>query len=313
MFGGGPVGRGCSLSAGWGGEAKLLVEAGLSGSTALPGASLCCSIGSGCPCPATVHETLATALAQDRADRGVWRTLSPQQQALLVLAHLHDNVTYAALARGFGIGVATVYRYIVEACRVLTAMAPTLDDALDQARSKAYLVLDGTVRETGRVRTTPWGADRGYYSGKTHRHGMNMQVITDALGRLVWCSPALPGGWHDVRCAKTHDIPNALAPLTAQGLQVLVDKGYIGIGAGINTPLRAGRRNRSTGRFESKSLSENERAVNAAHSKNRAPGERGNAQLKCWRVLRRYRGCPRRLTTIVASVWMLITAGQSAK
>ena len=101
MFGGGPVGRGCSLSAGWGGEAKLLVEAGLSGSTALPGASLCCSIGSGCPCPATVHETLATALAQDRADRGVWRTLSPQQQALLVLAHLHDNVTYAALARGF--------------------------------------------------------------------------------------------------------------------------------------------------------------------------------------------------------------------
>ncbi len=60
---------------------------------------------------------LTTALAQDRAERGVWRKLSPQQQALFVLAHLHDNVTYTALARGFGIGVATVYRYVVEACR----------------------------------------------------------------------------------------------------------------------------------------------------------------------------------------------------
>lgn len=260
-----------------------------------------------------VHDMLTTALAQDRARRGVWRKLTPARQALLVLAHLHDNVTYTALARGFGIGVATVYRYVVEACEVLAAMAPTLDDALGEARSKAYLVLDGTVVETDRVRTRPRGADRGYYSGKIHRHGMNVQVITDALGRLVWCSPALPGGWHDIRCAKHHGIPHVLQGLTAAGLRVLADKGYTGIGAGIATPIRAGRRNPTTGLFEAKTLSGNERAVNAAHAKCRAPGERGNAQLKCWRVLRRYRGCPHRLTTIVTAVWILITADQSTK
>ncbi|WP_407568329.1 transposase family protein [Arsenicicoccus dermatophilus] len=75
-------------------------------------------------------------------------------------------------------------------------------------------------------------------------------------------------------------------------MTVMADKGYTSIGAGIWTPIRASRRNPTTGWSESKPLSRDERAVNAAHAKNRAPGERGNAQLKTWRVLRRYHGCP---------------------
>jgi DDE superfamily endonuclease len=37
------------------------------------------------------------------------------------------------------------------------------------------------------------GRDRAFYSGKHKRHGVNVQVLADPAGRLVWASPALPG------------------------------------------------------------------------------------------------------------------------
>ena len=50
-----------------------------------------------------------------------WRRLSPGRQALLVLAYVRKNQTYSALAAGFGVGVATVCRYVHEALAVLAA------------------------------------------------------------------------------------------------------------------------------------------------------------------------------------------------
>ncbi|WP_407568330.1 transposase family protein (plasmid) [Arsenicicoccus dermatophilus] len=78
--------------------------------------------------------------------------------------------------------------------------------------------------------------------------------------------------------------------MTAEGVLVLADKGYTGIGAGVTTPVRAVRRRPGTGLFERRDLSVNERAVNASQARLRARGERANAQLKTWRVLRRYHG-----------------------
>jgi len=49
-----------------------------------------------------------------------------------------------------------------------------------------------------------------YHSGKHRRHGMNVQVIADAAGRLVWASAALPGSAHDLTAARTHGIIAAL-------------------------------------------------------------------------------------------------------
>src|SRR5215217_3198741 len=43
-----------------------------------------------------------------------WRKLTCTRQALLVLAHLRCGDTYARLAARFGVGVATVYRYVTE-------------------------------------------------------------------------------------------------------------------------------------------------------------------------------------------------------
>ncbi len=133
-----------------------------------------------------------------------WRRLTCGRQAMLVLAHLRCGDTYARLAAGFCIGIATAYRYIREAVDLLAAFAPTLDQAMTTVRKKAYVILDGTVLPIDRI-----GADRPYCSGKKKHHGMNVQVLADPAGRLIWASDALPGAMHDVPALARHDMETA--------------------------------------------------------------------------------------------------------
>jgi hypothetical protein len=114
--------------------------------------------------------------------------------------------TYAQFAAGFGIGIATVYRYIREAVEALSALAPSLEEAMRTIRAKAFVILDGTLLPIDRI-----AADTPYYSGKHKRHGMNVQVLTDSFGRLLWVSPALPGSTRDLTAARQHGIIEALA------------------------------------------------------------------------------------------------------
>src|SRR3712207_3110820 len=154
---------------------------------------------------------LADALRQRRTELGTkWRRLPAGRQALLVVAHLRKGETYADLARGFAIGTTTVYRYLREGIAVLAALAPTLDQAIAVAARKAFVVLDGTLLRIDRVGMTE-GHDRAYYSGKHKAHGVNVQVLADPAGRLVWASPALPGSRHDIAAAREHGILDALA------------------------------------------------------------------------------------------------------
>jgi DDE superfamily endonuclease len=85
---------------------------------------------------------------------------------VLVIAHLRKGETYADLAIGFGIGTTRVFRYICEALEVLATMAPTLTEAIDVARHKAFVTLDGSLLRIDRVAMTS-GRDRPYYSGNT--------------------------------------------------------------------------------------------------------------------------------------------------
>jgi hypothetical protein len=160
-----------------------------------------------------------------------WRRLSAGRQALLVLVHLRNGHTYAQLAAGFDIGITTVYRYVTEAVALLAALTPTLAEAVRAASMKAYLILDGTLLPIDRIAT-----DRPFYSGKHKMHGMNVQVIADPKGRLLWASPALPGAVHDVRAAREHGIVDALA---AAGITCWADKGYQGADGTIRTSTAA--------------------------------------------------------------------------
>ena len=222
-----------------------------------------------------------------RAIASRWRRLAPGRQALLVLAHLRCGDTYAQLAAGFRIGIATVYRYVRETVDLLARLAPTLPEAVDVARAKAFVILDGTLLPIDRI-----AADRPYYSGKHKRHGMNVQVLADPLGRLIWASPALPGAVHDLTAARTHGVITALS---AADVRVWADKGYQGAGGTVTVPYRGRWRN----------LSQGKRAVNRAHAKIRAVGEQANAVLKGWRLLRKLRCSPSRTTLIVQAILSL--------
>lgn len=231
---------------------------------------------------------VARLVAQHRRVIGSrWRRLAPGRQALLVLAHLRRGDTYAQLAAGFRIGVATVYRYIRETVDLLAVLAPTLTDAVEAARAKAYVILDGTLLAIDRI-----AADRPYYSGKHKRHEMNVQVLADPLGRLIWASPALPGAVHDLKAARTHGI---IAALANAGVRVWADKGYQGAGGTVTVPYR--------GRW--RTLSDGKRAVNRSRAKIRAVGEQANAVVKTWRLLRKLRCSPSRTTPLVQAVLSL--------
>lgn len=228
-------------------------------------------------------QRLAGLLAGHRRRIGSrWRRLTCGRQALLVLAHLRCGDTYARLAAGFRIGIATVYRYIRETVDLLASLAPTLEQAMDTVRRKAYVILDGTLLLTDRI-----AADRPYYSGKKKHHGMNVQVLADPAGRLIWASDALPGSTHDLTAARTHDIPAALA---ADNIKCWADKAYQGAGPAIRVPFRG------------RNLRGWRRRHNRDHAKIRSIGERAMAVLKGWRLLRKLRCSTTRITAIVRAV-----------
>jgi hypothetical protein len=204
-----------------------------------------------------------------------------------VPAHLRCGHTYAQLAAGFGVGTSTVGRYVAEAVDVLAAPVPDLATAMQTASGKAFVILDGTLLPIDRI-----AADRPYYSGKHKKHGMNVQVIADPFGRLLWASTALPGAVHDIRAARTHGIIDALADA---GVPAWADKAYQGACGTVRVPYR--------GRWEK--LSAGQQAVNSSHVQIRALGEQAMATLKTWRLLRKLRCSTTRITALVQAVLTL--------
>jgi hypothetical protein len=246
---------------------------------------------------------LAESLRRHRNEIGSrWRKLSAGRQALLTLAHLRKSETYSDLACGFGVGTSTVYRYLHEAIDLLAAMAPTLDQAIEVARGKAFVILDGTLLRIDRVGMAS-GRDRPFYSGKHKAHGLNVQVIADPVGRLVWISPPLPGARHDMGAAREHGIIDAL---TEAGIRGVADTAYQGAGPNVAVPQQRRRLDPDTGRY--RPLSAVQREVNTAHPRKRGPGERVNAEQKNWRILRKIRSCPNRAFELVAAVQTLMIA-----
>lgn len=165
------------------------------------------------------------------------------------------------------------------------------------------MILDGTLLSIDRVGMAS-GRDRAFYSGMHKRHGVNVQVVADPAGRLVWASPALPGARHDMGAAREHGLIDGL---NAAGVRAIADTAYQGGGDAIRVPQRRRRIDPNTGRFHR--LSRAQKEVNAAHARQRGPGERANAQLKSWRSLRRIRSCPSRATNSVKAVMVLIQTG----
>jgi len=84
-----------------------------------------------------------------------------------------------------------------------------------------------------------------------------------------------------------------LQALATSGLITLSDKGYHGAGEPARTPYRG------------KNKPESQKEANRAHARLRAPGERANAQLKNWKILRKLRCCPWRAGQLAKAIHAL--------
>jgi hypothetical protein len=74
----------------------------------------------------------------------------------------------------------------------------------------------------------------------------------------------------------------------------------------VAVPQRRRRLDPDTGRY--RRLSAAQKEINTAHARQRGPGERVNAQLKSWKILRKIRTSSNQATTLVKAVQTLILA-----
>ncbi|MEQ4197578.1 transposase family protein [Streptomyces sp. YIM 103828] len=151
-----------------------------------------------------------------------------------------------------------------------------------------FVLPDGTLAECDRV-----GDGRVDCSSKHRGHGVNVRVLTDPVGGILWLSPALPGWNHDLTAARTHKIHRICE---RQGVPVLVGMAYIGAGDRITTAKRQppGGEPTVTGR-----------TLDRALSAFRAPVEGGMARLKSQYLFRRSRIRPHRVGVITKAVLTL--------
>jgi len=237
-------------------------------------------------------------------DRRPWqRAATPYVQAVLVLRWFKDATDLPTLARDAKVSIATAYRYVHEAIDVIAAQAPELPDVLAHGLRQGweFVCLDGTLIPSVRSAAPSEAGHDVWYSGKHHRHGGLIQVLTGPTGYPEWVSDVEPGSTHDITAARIHALP-ALYPAAAAGLPTLTDKGYVGAGIGIIVPTKG------------RNLAVDNRTRNVLINALRAPAERANALLKrTWKTLERVTLDPWRIGTITTAALVLLHLQRPAR
>ncbi|WP_405747319.1 transposase [Streptomyces sp. NBC_01525] len=236
---------------------------------------------------------------------------------LATLVHLRHGATHDVLACWFGVDRSTITRAVGEVrpllaergCTVATGhRLRTLADVI------AYLGADGRtgIIDGTEVRVRRPAAGRKdrekFISGKNKQNAVKSMVVTDADGRLLFCSPAEPASCADI----THARQLGLVKLLADGpaVEVLADAGYQGLGAQtggrvVTPPHRKFKKNPPEWYEE---MHERQRK---AHSSRRIRVEHGIGHMKNWRSLARHHGRREHMSDIIQAVAGLLSHQQA--
>ncbi|WP_432041022.1 transposase family protein [Streptomyces chartreusis] len=169
-------------------------------------------------------------------------------------------------------------------------------------------IIDGTEIRVRRLAAGLKDRDR-FVSGKAKRNAVEAMVLTDAEGRLLFCSPVRPGSCADITQARQL----GLAQLLAGGpfMEILADSGYQGMGAQtggrvVTPPHRKFKKNAPAWYEERHELRRK------AHSSRRIRVGHGIAHLKNWQALARHLGRREHMSDIVQAVAGLPSHQQTA-
>jgi sulfur carrier protein ThiS len=153
----------------------------------------------------------------------------------ITLLAFRYNLRQHLLAAWFGIHQTTVCRIIAWMrgvfLSVLAGYIPQPEDVeqvvadllagTDRPDRPVILLVDGTLVPVSQRQHNP-----SDFSGKHHRIGKNIQVLSDVRGRLLHISPILPGSRYDRRALAESGIEGAISHRPR--LLVHADRGYVG-------------------------------------------------------------------------------------
>ena len=246
-----------------------------------------------------VVSAIENLVATRRSEIGSpWRALTCFDQAVLYLVWVRHDFTFAELGAHFGVSTDRAWAYATETMDVLARHAPDLAEGLRAAGPQRHAVLDGTLVATDRCSSIPAGHtgtnQDPYYSGKHHRHGVNVQGVIGLDGELLYLGEAHCGSTHDTAAARADKI---IETAENADVELIADLGYHGVGGTVRTPAK---------RKPGHGLSPRDQRANREHARVRCQGERGFAQLKTYKVLRRVRISPCRITMLARSIHTVI-------
>jgi hypothetical protein len=148
-----------------------------------------------------------------------------------------------------------------------------------------------------------------FVSGKTKQNAVKFMVLTDAEGRVLFCSPARPGSCADITQARQLGLVELL--VDSPFMEILADAGYQGMGAQtggrvVTPPHRKFKKN-APAWYE-----ERHEQQRKAHSSRRIRVEHGIAHLQNWRALARHLGRRDHMSDIVQAIAGLLSHQQTA-
>ncbi|WP_420000364.1 transposase family protein [Streptomyces boninensis] len=265
------------------------------------------------------HQAALVARPRRRAvGAGAKHKLVFLDRLLATLVNLRHGTTHDVLACWFGVDRSTITRAVGEVRPLLAergcTIAPgqrlrTLAEVIDYLGAEGRTgIIDGTEI---RVRRPAAGREdrEKFISGKNKQNAVKAMVVTDAAGRLLFCSPTEPASCADI----THARKLGLVKLLADGsmVEILADAGYQGLGAQtggrvVTPPHRKFKKNPPEW-YEK--MHERQRK---AHSSRRIRVEHGIGHLKNWRSLARHHGRREHMSDIIQAVAGLLSHQQAA-